>query len=59
MLATAKGLELEVDIAAGVPRRVRGDGRRLRQVLANLLSNAVKFTADRQRGGERERGERA
>ena len=45
VLATAKGLGLEVDIATGVPRRARGDGRRLRQVLANLLSNAVKFTA--------------
>jgi PAS domain S-box-containing protein len=43
--ARTKGLEVEVQIADGVPRRVRGDGRRLGQVLLNLLSNAVKFTA--------------
>jgi PAS domain S-box-containing protein len=43
--ARTKGLEVEVQIAHGVPRRVRGDGRRLGQVLLNLLSNAVKFTA--------------
>jgi len=44
--AAAKGLAFDVRIAPAVPRRVRGDGRRLRQVLANLLSNAVKFTAE-------------
>jgi PAS domain S-box-containing protein len=43
-LARAKGLRLDLQIESDVPTRVRGDGRRLRQVLANLLSNAVKFT---------------
>ncbi|HMB79469.1 MAG TPA: histidine kinase dimerization/phospho-acceptor domain-containing protein, partial [Vicinamibacterales bacterium] len=45
LAAAAKGLQLELDIAADVPRRVRGDDRRLRQVLLNLVSNAIKFTA--------------
>ena len=42
----AKGLAFEARIAREVPQRARGDGRRLRQVLANLLSNAVKFTSE-------------
>ncbi len=42
-LAEKKGLMLESDIAAGVGE-VRGDSRRVEQVLLNLLSNAIKFT---------------
>ena len=42
--AHAKGLEYVVDVAGDVPRRLRGDPLRVRQVLVNLLSNAVKFT---------------
>jgi signal transduction histidine kinase len=39
-----KGLELRVEVAAGLPEWVEGDELRLKQVLVNLLSNAVKFT---------------
>ena len=40
----AKGLKLRVEGASQMPRGVRGDAMRIRQVLNNLLSNAVKFT---------------
>ncbi len=42
--AGQKGLSLEVTLDEGLPRQVRTDRNKLRQVLINLLSNAVKFT---------------
>ncbi|MEZ4265504.1 MAG: HAMP domain-containing sensor histidine kinase [Myxococcota bacterium] len=40
----ARGVDLEVEVAEGLPEKVMGDAARLRQIVNNLLANATKFT---------------
>ncbi len=46
--AVQRTLQFKVSFSGSVPRHIRTDALRLRQILVNLLSNAIKFTT---RGG--------
>jgi signal transduction histidine kinase len=43
-LAREKGIDFAIELDAALPRTMRTDATRLKQVLKNLLANAFKFT---------------
>lgn len=43
-LGRERGLDMQIELAPGLPRLVMGDPLRVRQIMANFLVNALKFT---------------
>ena len=44
--AQGKGLDFQYIPSPNLPKMVKGDGERIRQIVTNLVSNAIKFTAE-------------
>ncbi|MCP4253367.1 MAG: response regulator [Candidatus Scalindua sp.] len=45
-VAKENGVSLNIEIADGLPERIRTDGQRVEQIVKNFLSNAFKFTSE-------------
>lgn len=48
---TSAGVDLHTNVAPDMPAEVRGDAKRLRQILLNLANNAIKFSSRLDRRG--------
>ncbi|MEM7468535.1 MAG: ATP-binding protein, partial [Pseudomonadota bacterium] len=46
-LAKSKGLQLNLEWNTNLPKSIKTDATRVKQVLNNLISNAIKFSGDR------------
>eukprot|EP00029_Vermamoeba_vermiformis_P006978 TRINITY_DN2881_c0_g3_i7.p1 TRINITY_DN2881_c0_g3~~TRINITY_DN2881_c0_g3_i7.p1 ORF type:complete len:480 (+),score=107.56 TRINITY_DN2881_c0_g3_i7:369-1808(+) len=44
LLSQKKSINLEVDVSPHVPKSIKNDKVKIKQILVNLLSNAIKFT---------------
>lgn len=44
-MAQKKGLDFRLEYDRNLPRMLRGDKMRIRQIISNILSNAVKYTS--------------
>lgn len=44
--AESKNIELRISVDNMLPKELRGDSKRIKQVILNLLTNAVKYTKD-------------
>ncbi|QDT11148.1 response regulator [Planctomycetes bacterium K23_9] len=44
--AAEKSIPLEVTFSGEIPKTIRSDDKRLKQILVNLIGNAIKFTMD-------------
>lgn len=59
--AGEKGIDFQVDVQEALPRRMYGDGKKLRQIVMNVVGNALKYTKEgyiilRAKGLEKENG---